>query len=32
MDSKQFAFLLEILRELKGSNETLESLIKEAIV
>ncbi|UCS93863.1 helix-turn-helix domain-containing protein [Echinicola marina] len=32
MDSKQFYTLLEILRELKDSNDTLKSLIKEAIV
>ncbi|GAB3668850.1 hypothetical protein GCM10028791_44080 [Echinicola sediminis] len=32
MDGSQFDALLEILRELKGSNETLKSLIKEAIV
>ncbi|MBD8488144.1 helix-turn-helix domain-containing protein [Echinicola sp. CAU 1574] len=32
MDSKQFDALLEILRELKDSNDTLKSLIKEAIV
>jgi len=32
MDNKQFDILLEILRELKDSNETLKSLIKEVIV
>ncbi|AGA76676.1 helix-turn-helix domain-containing protein [Echinicola marina] len=32
MDGSQFDTLIEILRELKDSNDTLKSLIKEAIV